>query len=62
MTKRETILLKRQQFPLIGEYDNAQDCQKQHPELNVSQINRVLRNIIHSHKGFVFKFKDKDIV
>lgn len=46
----------------IGEYDNAQDCKKQHPELSVSQINRVLRNIIHSHKGFVFKFKDKDIV
>ena len=46
-------------------YNSVSECVKQHPELSASQINRVLKKVIRSHKGFVFKYdvsQDKDIV
>ena len=47
---------------LIKEYESINECIKENPELSSSQINRVLRHTIKSHKGFIFKYKDEDIV
>lgn len=46
----------------IANYDCVSDCVKNNPELKTSQINRVLRGIIKSHKGYIFKYQDEDIV
>lgn len=43
-------------------YDSVKQCILEHPELKASQINRVLNNTIKSHKGFMFKYQDDDIV
>lgn len=43
-------------------YNSVIDCIKENPNLSASQINRVLKNIIKSHKGFIFKYQDEDIV
>ena len=47
---------------LIKTFSSINECIKEFPNLQASQINRVLKNIIKSHKGFVFTYKDKDIV
>lgn len=47
---------------LMKEFKSINECIKEHSELSSSQINRVLRGVIKSHKGFVFKYKDEDIV
>lgn len=44
----------------IKEYSSINECIKEHPKLKASQINRVRKGIIKSHKGYTFK--DKDIV
>lgn len=44
------------------DYSDVNACVKENPELQASQINRVLKGIIKSHKGYIFKYKDKDIV
>ena len=46
----------------ISDYDCVLDCVKDNPDLSTSQINRVLKGIIKSHKGYIFKYKDEDIV
>lgn len=43
-------------------YNSVSDCIKENPDLSASQINRVLKKIIKSHKGFEFKYQDEDIV
>lgn len=46
-------------------YKNIKDCVEHNSNLKASQINRVLKKIIKSHKGFYFKYddsQDKDIV
>ena len=47
-------------------YKNITDCVKDNINLTASQINRVLKGIIKSHKGFKFEYinnsQDKDIV
>ena len=43
-------------------YNSVSDCIKENPDLSASQINRVLKKIIKSHKGFIFKYQDEDIV
>lgn len=43
-------------------YNSVSDCIKENPNLSASQINRVLKKIIKSHKGFIFKYQDEDIV
>lgn len=62
---------KKQLFPIImykkdgsetHEYNNVNECVKQNPSLKSSQISRVLKNIIRTHKGWCFKYKDEDIV
>ena len=70
-----SICRKNELFPIImvntktGEetwYESIKDCVKNNSDkaLSASQINRVLKKIIKSHKGYTFKFdsKDKDIV
>lgn len=44
------------------EFDCVQDCISKNPDLKASQINRVLAGVIKSHKGYIFKYKDEDIV
>ena len=46
----------------ISEYNSVQECVKNNSQFNSSQINRVLSGIIKSHKGFVFKYKDEDMI
>lgn len=45
----------------IKEYNSINECALEN-NLSSSQINRVLKKIIHTHKGYIFKYKDKDIV
>ena len=45
----------------IDAYKTVRDCADAHKELSVSQISRVLRKIIKSHKGYTF-VQDEDIV
>jgi hypothetical protein len=42
---------------VVSEFNSVEDCVKTYPELNKSQINRVLKGIIKTHKGFTFKIK-----
>lgn len=46
----------------IKEYNSIKECVQNNPQLKTSQISRVLKNIIKSHKGYIFKYKDEDIV
>lgn len=46
----------------IKSYDCVYDCVKDNPKFIASQINRVLRGILKSHRNHKFKYKDKDIV
>lgn len=46
----------------IKEYNSVKECVHDNPQLKTSQISRVLKNTIKSHKGYVFKYKDEDIV
>lgn len=47
---------------IIKEFDCVKQCVSEYPNLSASQINRVLNNTIKSHKGYVFRYKDDDIV
>lgn len=40
---------------VIKTYNSVNECAKEN-NLSSSQINRVLKNIIRSHKGFKFKY------
>lgn len=47
---------------LLKTYSSVTECAEKE-KLSVSQINRVLKNIIHTHKGFKFKYSQvEDIV
>jgi len=46
----------------IKSYESINECTQENPNLDKSQIMRVIRKIIKTHKGFKFKFKDEDIV
>lgn len=47
---------------LIKEYNCVNDCVKENPNLSASQINRVLNKVIKSHKGYIFTYKDEDMI
>ena len=47
---------------LIESFESVNSCIKKYPELISSQINRVLKGIIKSHKGYKFKYQDENIV
>ena len=46
----------------LEEFNSINECIEKFPTLHKSQIMRVLKKVIKSHKGYVFKFKDEDIV
>lgn len=56
------IIMFDKQGNLIKEFESINKCIEEYSDLSSSQINRVLRGVIKSHKGFVFKYKDEDIV
>lgn len=50
---------------VIKKYENITECVKDNPNLTASQINRVLKGVIKTHKGYIFRYdnsQDKDIV
>lgn len=54
------IIMSKKNGEFIKEYSSINECVKENPQLKSSQINRVIKGIIKSHKGYTFK--DKDIV
>lgn len=46
----------------VEEFNSIKDCVHKYPNLQSQQISRVIRGIIKTHKGYIFKYKDKDIV
>lgn len=56
------ILMFDENNNFIKEFDSVKQCITEYNDLSASQINRVLRNTIKSHKGYIFRYKDKDIV
>ena len=63
-TKNKILPIKMfdKNMNFIKDYDCVEDCIKENPNLSTSQINRVLTNVIKSHKGYIFKYQDEDIV
>jgi hypothetical protein len=66
-----SIFFKNKTLPIImincktnqcTEYSNITECVNNNPNMSASQINRVLKGIIRTHKGYMFKYKDEDIV
>lgn len=66
-----SIFFKNKVLPIVmvncrtkqcTEYSSVNECVKSNPNLSASQINRVLKGIIRTHKGYIFKYKDEDIV
>lgn len=59
----QPILMYDKKGNFIKRFDCVQDCLNEYKELQSTQISRVLRGIIKTHKGYSFKFeKDEDIV
>lgn len=60
-TQNKPVLVYTDQGEFVGEYESERKAAK---ELNcyMAQINRVLRGVAHTHKGYVFKWKVNDIV
>lgn len=56
------LMYEKNTMNCIGEYDSIRTCVKQNPQLKGSEINRVLKGILKSHRGFVFKYKDEDMI
>lgn len=56
------IIMKDKDGNVLKEYESVHQCVIENPELQTSQINRVLKNVIRTHKGYIFEYKDKDIV
>ena len=58
------VIMYDKQGKVLGEYSSINECVNSNPQYKFtsSQIQRVCKHIIKSHKGFVFKFKDEDIV
>lgn len=59
------IIMLDKKGTVIKKYESVTDCVKENPNLTSSQINRVLKGVIKTHKGYIFKYddsQDKDIV
>ena len=56
------IKMYDKEMNFIKDFDSVNDCIIEYPDLKASQINRVLTNVIKSHKGYIFKYQDEDIV
>lgn len=61
-SKVAPIIISNKNKTIVEEFACVEECVKKHPEFQITQISRVLRGIIKTHKGFSFKFKDDDIV
>ena len=61
-SKVAPIIISNKNKTIVEEFTCVEECIKKHPEFQITQISRVLRGIIKTHKGFSFKFKDDDIV
>lgn len=46
----------------VSEYNSIKECIEHNKQFQSSQINRVLAGVIKSHKGFVFRYKDEDMI
>ena len=46
----------------IKKYSSIQECVIKNPQLKNTQINRVIKKIIKSHKGYYFKYDNDNIV
>lgn len=47
---------------LLEKFNSIKECIEKHSEFTSSQIARVCNHVIKTHKGFVFKYQDEDIV
>ena len=56
------IIMYDKQGNKIKEFNSVKQCISEYNTLSASQINRVLNKVIKSHKGYVFRYKDNDIV
>jgi len=59
------IIMKDKNGTVIKKYESVSECVKENSNLTSSQINRVLKGIIKTHKGYTFEYdnsQDKDIV
>lgn len=56
------IIMYDKQGNKIKEFECVKQCISEYNDLSASQINRVLNNTIKSHKGYIFRYKDDDIV
>ena len=56
------IVMLDKENNIIKEFNCVKQCISEYPELSASQINRVLNKTIKSHKGYLFRYKDEDIV
>lgn len=61
-SKVAPIIISNKNKTIVEEFICVEECIKKHPEFQITQISRVLRGIIKTHKGFSFKFKNDDIV
>lgn len=52
------IIMSKKNGEFIKEYSSINECVKENPQFKASQINRVIKGIIKSHKGYTFKGKD----
>lgn len=60
--KNIPIVMYDKKGNLIAEYESVEKCIIENTKLQSGQINRVLKGLIKSHKGYVFKYKDEDMI
>lgn len=60
--KNSPIIMYKLNGEIVGEFKNSSECKKKFPQLTTNLINKVLTGKQSHHKGFVFKYKDEDIV
>lgn len=56
------IILYDKNGNFVKEFSSINECVKEYTQFDKSQIMRVLKKVIKSHKGYSFKLKDEDIV
>lgn len=60
-TQSKPVIVYTIEGEFVGEYKSERSAAKE-LDCKLGQINRVLRNVAKSHKGYVFKWKVNDIV
>lgn len=59
--QNKPVLVYKSTGEFVGEYESERKAAKD-LDCKIGQINRVLRNVAKTHKGYVFKWKVNDIV